>query len=213
MKDKYFPPRYYGEDFHCPQCGVYAHQYWSTTYYQESPGFGKIPDTDISACSHCHRLSIWHLEKLIYPNIGGVPFPNADLPPEIIEDYNEARDIINQSPRGASALLRLAIQKLCVYLGQSGKNINSDIAALVKSGLPVKIQQALDYVRVIGNNSVHPGQIDLKDNHDVALNLFDLTNIIAEVMITQPKEIEKLYSSLPDEQKEAINKRDKNGSL
>jgi hypothetical protein len=213
MKEKYYPPKYYGDDFHCPNCGVYSHQYWSKTYYQDSTGFGKIPDTDISTCSHCHRSSFWHLEKLIYPSIGSVPLPNADLPPEILEDYDEAREIINQSPRGASALLRLAIQKLCMHLGQSGKNINSDIAALVKIGLPVKIQQALDYVRVIGNNSVHPGQIDLKDNFEIAQNLFDLINIIAEVMITQPKEIEKLYNTLPDEQKKAINKRDNKDSL
>jgi hypothetical protein len=153
------------------------------------------------------------LEKLIYPNIGGVSLPNLDLPPEIMEDYNEARDIINKSPRGASALLRLAIQKLCIQLGQPGDNLNSDIAVLVKNGLPVRIQQALDYVRVIGNNSVHPGQIDLKDNLEIAQKLFDLINIIADVMITQPKEIESLYDTLPDNQKTAINKRDNKASL
>jgi hypothetical protein len=213
MKDKYYPPRFNGDDFHCPLCGVYSHQYWSQAYYQDSPGFGKIPDTEISVCSHCHRISVWHLEKLIYPNIGGVSLPNLDLPPEIMEDYNEARDIINKSPRGASALLRLAIQKLCIQLGQPGDNLNSDIAVLVKNGLPVRIQQALDYVRVIGNNSVHPGQIDLKDNLEIAQKLFDLINIIADVMITQPKEIESLYDTLPDNQKTAINKRDNKASL
>jgi hypothetical protein len=50
---------------------------------------------------------------MIEPNIGGVPFPNNDLPEDIKNDYIEARDILNKSPRGSSALLRLAIQKLC----------------------------------------------------------------------------------------------------
>ena len=104
--------------------------------------------------------------------------------------------------------MRLSIQKLCKELGEKGKNINDDIGELVKKGLPIKIQQALDYVRVIGNNSVHPGQIDLRDDKETAINLFILINLIAEVMITQPKEVDKLYNSLPQEQKDAIAKRD-----
>ena len=39
----------------------------------------------------------------------------------------------------------------CGHLGESGKNINDDIAALVKKGLNLMIQQSLDVVRVIGN--------------------------------------------------------------
>jgi len=150
---------------------------------------------------------------MIQPSMGGVPLPNVDLPEDIIIDYNEARDIVNKSPRGASALLRLAIQKLCKHLGRSGKNINNDIAELVKVGLPVKIQQALDFVRVVGNNAVHPGQIDLKDDNDIALNLFTLINIIADVMISQPKEIDKLYNTLPENQIDAIKKGDNKTSL
>jgi Domain of unknown function (DUF4145) len=93
-------------------------------------------------------------------------------------------------------------------LKEKGDNINDDIASLVKKGLPVKIQQALDYVRVVGNNAVHPGQIDLKDNRETALNLFSLLNIIADVMITQPKHVDTLYNSLPASQLSAIQKRD-----
>ena len=213
MKEKYYPPKHKGNDFHCPRCGVYAHQHWPRIFYETSSGFQVMPSTDISICPHCDGFSIWYLEKLIEPSVGGVPIANSDLPTEILDDYNEARDILNKSPRGASALLRLAIQKLCIHLGQTGKNINADIAELVKTGLPIRVQQALDYVRVIGNNSVHPGQIDLKDNIEIATNLFGLLNIIAEVMITQPKEIENLYNTLPEDQKKAIDKRDNKASL
>jgi hypothetical protein len=79
----------------------------------------------------------------------------------------------------------------------------------VKKGLSIKIQQALDFVRVIGNNAVHPGKIDLNDNKEAAISLFNLINIITEVMITQPKEVDNLYSSLPQSQIDSIKERDK----
>ena len=83
------------------------------------------------------------------------------------------------------------------------------IASLVKKGLPVKIQQALDIVRVIGNNAVHPGQINLKDDTETANKLFDLVNLIADVMITQPKHVEEMFNTVvPENQRQAIEKRD-----
>jgi hypothetical protein len=111
--------------------------------------------------------------------------------------------------RGAAALLRLAIQKLCKHLGEKGKNIDNDIGALVEKGLDGRIQKALDIVRVIGNNAVHPGQIDLRDDRATAEELFDLVNLIAETMINQPKHIEELYDRLPQGAREAIEKRDR----
>ncbi len=159
-------------------------------------------------CSHCKQYSLWLNEKMIYPESTGIQPPNIDLGEDIKEDYLEASSIVNKSPRGAVALLRLSIQKLCKQLGEDGKNINNDIASLVKKGLPPTVQQALDIVRVVGNDAVHPGQIDLKDNQEIANKLFDLINIIANVMITQPKEISALYETLPDGKKDAITTRD-----
>ena len=113
------------------------------------------------------------------------------------------------SPRGAAALLRLAIQKLCKYLGESGENINIDIKELVKKGLPQKLQQALDSLRVIGNNAVHPGQIDIKDDIDTAHKLFVFINVICDNQITQPKTIDEFYKTkIPENLRNAIDKRD-----
>lgn len=147
---------------------------------------------------------------MIFPITGNVPLPNGDLPDEVKFDYLEAAQIVNLSPRGAVALLRLSIQKLCKALGESGENINSDIRNLVAKGLPVRMQQALDSVRVIGNNAVHPGQIDLIDNTEIANKLFAFINIIADILITQPKQIDEFYTNeIPDSAKQAIAKRDR----
>jgi hypothetical protein len=165
---------------------------------------------DGTLCQHCGNIAIWQNEKLVYPDLSTVPPPNADLDEDIRADYDEARSIVNRSPRGAAALLRLCIQKLCKQLGEPGDNLNADIGALVKKGLPVQIQRALDTVRVIGNESVHPGTIDLKDDGETANSLFTLVNIIAHDRITQPKEIEALYNTLPASKLQGIEDRDKN---
>jgi hypothetical protein len=146
---------------------------------------------------------------MVYPDSSPAPLPNPDLPEEIKTDYQEARTIIAKSPRGACALLRLCVQKLCGFLGETGKDINADIAGLVKKGLNPKIQKSLDIVRVVGNEAVHPGQIDLRDQPATATQLFSLLNVIADAMITQPKVIESLYSGLPETKLQQIEQRDK----
>ena len=70
------------------------------------------------------------------------------------------------------------------------------------------IQQSLDIVRVVGNNAVHPGELDIKDDQPTAMKLFELVNLIAQSMITQPKEIKAVYESLPDGARQQIEKRD-----
>ncbi|MDP3291038.1 MAG: DUF4145 domain-containing protein [Sulfuricurvum sp.] len=203
---KTVPPSFEAKSFNCPHCHAYSHQIWNGML---DATHSWVDDLHMAYCSHCKKYSLWLNKKIIYPNSTGISLPNSDLAKDIQDDYLEAANIVNKSPRGAVALLRLAIQKLCKQLGEDGKNINNDIASLVKKGLPPTIQQALDIVRVVGNDAVHPGQIDLKDNQVIANKLFELINIIAHVMITQPKEIAALYETLPEEKKEAIVTRDK----
>lgn len=164
----------------------------------------------VSECQHCKRFCLWDGKQLVYPPFTTAPLPNPELPDAVRRDYEEARSIVAGSPRGAAALLRLAIQKLCQHLGEPGKNLNADIGSLVKKGLTVRVQQALDVVRVTGNNAVHPGQIELSDDVERASRLFMLVNIIADQMITQPKHVEELFNALPEEQRAQIEKRDQN---
>ena len=168
----------------------------------------KLYNVFLSECFNCKDISIWIFDRLVYPRRGEAPPANSDLSDDIRRDYDEASTILDLSPRGAAALIRLAIQKLCKELGQPGENINDDIGGLVANGLDVRTQQALDAVRVIGNNAVHPGQIDLRDNRATAEILFRLTNLIAEKMISEPKHVNEVYATLPKEALSAIAKRD-----
>lgn len=210
MKDNYFEPEVKKEAFTCPNCGVFAKQIWRSLF----AGPMHMSDFLVCHCEHCSNPSIWFKKeddsnyKMIYPANSNLPEPNDDLPDDIKTIYIEAKNIYNQSPRAACALLRLAIEKLCVFLGGKGDNLNNDIAELVKKGLAPAIQRALDIVRVTGNDAVHPGQINIEDNLEMSTALFSLVNIIAEKMISDPKKIEELYNKLPQEKREQIEKRD-----
>lgn len=215
---KHFPPKYQEKSFNCPSCGILSQQTWSRlvrVYYDEFNASSQKSslhyDVPISVCKckHCSDFSIWKSNLMIYPTSGSVEVPNSDMPDDVLEDYNEAKEIVNLSPRGATALLRLGLQKLCIHLGEKGENINKDIKSLVAKGLPETIQQALDSVRVVGNNAVHPGQLDLKDDVETAYKLFGFLNIICEVLITQPNRIKEFYEmKLPQGTRDAIEKRD-----
>jgi len=211
------PAKLNSKAFNCPLCGAFANQEWFVIKGQNKPNAQSgintptkhIQGVEVVECFHCKQYSVWVNNKMVYPSSGTAPLANLDMPADIKKDYDEARSILELSPRGAAALLRLAIQKLCKYLGESGENINSDIANLVKKGLPEKLQKALDIVRVVGNNAVHPGQIDITDDTATAGKLFVFINIICDILITQPKNIDDSYATtIPENLKEAIDKRD-----
>lgn len=165
-------------------------------------------DLTVAACAKCNSCSVWHNETMVYPSGGTAPLPNPDLPADVQADYQEARSIAGSSPRGAAALLRLGVQKLCKHLGGAGKDINKDIAGFVKNGLDARVQKAMDTVRVVGNNAVHPGQIDLNDDPSTVAALFKLINYIADQMITNPKHVDEVFDALPEGAKAAIAERD-----
>ena len=168
-------------------------------------------DFAVSTCTSCNDISLWVSQEMVYPKKTALPPPNQDMDDKISELYQEAATIYMDSPKGSAALLRLALQNLLMQIGKKGKNINSDIKELVSEGLSTKIQQALDLVRVVGNNAVHPGQIDLNDDRDTALKLFQILNFIANELITKPKELEALYNdTVPEETREHIRQRDGN---
>jgi hypothetical protein len=222
----YFAPTFKSLKFNCPFCGAYARMRWATLDHRIGPGWRPTGwHTATGDC--CSQASYWREEPqkfieesipvppqgaMVYPSVRTAPMPARDMPEDVKADYLEAREVAVSSPRSAAALLRLAIQKLCIHLGEKGKNLNDDIGELVKKGLPVEVQRALDVVRVVGNNAVHPGELSQDDVASVADKLFAATNFIVQNRITQPNDLATMFGNLPQGAQDAIAKRDASDS-
>ncbi|MBB3034093.1 DUF4145 domain-containing protein [Alteriqipengyuania lutimaris] len=200
-----------------PSCRTYAVQHWgnhlnpvqihSGGHYPRQTG--DLVPLCTSRCEACNQEAIYIGGKIAFPADSDAPMPAADLPTDCIADFQEAREILPRSPRGSSALLRLVLQKLLPHLGATKSKIDSAIGELVAAGkIKEPIQKALDIVRVIGNESVHPGEMDLQDDRDTALGLFRIINLIVETEITEPKRLNALYTSLPKSKLDGIANRD-----
>ena len=215
MSLEYVAPSFNASGFNCPHCHAYTQQLWWHVY-QTVPS-GHFLETwaskfYLSKCVKCGEPSIWIDAAMVWPVIRTAPPAHSDMPEEIAKDFDEARSALATSPRSAAALLRLCVQKLCIYLGEPGKNINDDIGSLVAKGLSVHIQQALDFVRVVGNEQVHPGTLDVRDDPTIAAKLFSLVNFIVDDQISKPKAIAELYGMIPADKLKGIKDRDKTKS-
>lgn len=227
MSKAHYPPEYLASQFNCSRCGVFAKQRWGNLKSQyrrktingfQVPLLGQkvnaldgseLPDSYIvSRCEHCEKDVFWVDKKIIYPRTIIVEQPNSDLPKEIQDLYLESANTLSDSPRASAALLRLSLQLLLKEVGGKGKNINDDIANIIKSGADQQVQKALDILRIFGNNGVHPGEIDLSEDNTKVVKMFALLNFIADKMITQQKEIDSLFDELSESIKQQISNRD-----
>ena len=216
MAKNYVAPDYTKDSFTCPHCGTMSLMHYNCISYQDCQYLSVASKlkrgtswVEIASCQNCKKKTIWIDDIYVYPDIIADE-ANSDMPESVKQLYEEAGLIYNKSPRAACALLRLAIDRLCNELGENDRDINKNIGALVKKGLPQTVQQALDVVRVVGNKAVHPGQIAFDvDDIGTATMLMRLLNIIVERMISEPKQINSLYDDLPESVKESIEKRDK----
>ncbi|MGV0820818.1 DUF4145 domain-containing protein [Martelella sp. AMO21009] len=168
----------------------------------------RVHNLFLERCHHCGGVSVWKYDVMLYPSEQEIA-PNIDLSEGIKRTFIEASRCLSASPRASAALARLALQELCIELGCSPKKkLDAQIGELVSRGLPEKIQKMLDGVRVVGNNAVHPGQLDLRDDRQTAKFLLVCINRIVEKMITEEREAEELYALLPENTKASIERRD-----
>ena len=206
---EHVPPAFRKNAYHCPRCGVLTAQDWRQL---SMPGIGVVPVWWVR-CTTCEQAQLWmgsdvENAAMLWPAATLGPRPHIDMPEDVRKDYEEARSILQQSPRGACALNRLALQKLVDGLEPGNASLNDKIGTLVKKGLSDTVQQALDALRVFGNNAVHPGELRLDDDVETATALFECMNMIVEDRVAKPKRMKKLFDRLPQGAKDAIAKRD-----
>ena len=215
-KNEIVSPKLGKDGFNCPHCGAFTQQQWGWmgVYPKDRGGDWSMvahnivqakpvgEHVQLAICTKCKGLSFWISAEMAFPDVTAVDLPNEDLSDGIKADYKEAASVLQKSPRAAAALLRLALQKLCKQLGGKGKSIHDDIGLLIKAGLPESVMKAMDAVRIIGNNAVHPGQLDMDDNAEIAAKLFRLINFIAEKTITDKREVDEIYKGLPNSEKQ-----------
>lgn len=166
---------------------------------------GELCNLNISSCYNCKNISVWVHDQVVYPQTKLDIDINHDLPQHIRSICEEAKSVVDQSPKGASALLRLGIQHLCKELGESGQDLNKDIASLVSRGLSPLVQEAMGFVRVTGDDLVAPGEINFRDDRETAIRLLQLVNLISEQMISHPKSVRELYEKLPSAKPQSVS--------
>lgn len=187
--------------FHCPHCGNFTKQEWYNVakgnISDKGLGFyeGFVTDFYLSLCTQCRNYALWINDKIIYPAPSLAPWPSNDMPLNVKEDYLEARNIVNASPRAAAAIMRVSLQKLMRYLGEKGKNMDLDISSLARKGLPERFRDAFWAVRAAGPKKVAPGKIDLADDVETAVALFNLVNVLVESTISP----QRIFTVFPNQ--------------
>lgn len=162
---------------------------------------------EASQCDSCQDVAIWMQDRMVYPSSGPAGIASSDTPASVKSLYEEASAVFTTSARASAALLRLALQVLLKELGEEGENINDDINRLFENGLSANLTRVMHSVRIIGNESVHPGEISVDDDPDIAEALFGLIDQIIDQLITQPRLREELWEKLPENKRKPVEER------
>ena len=153
----------------------------------------------VSRCYNCKGFTVWVRDRLVFPVRGDEPaeivvegeFEEVEEhveedgeDQEVSEDFEEAAAILNKFPRGAAALTRVCIQNMMPLLKENAKNLDENISSLVRKGLEVEIQQAMDALQVVRKNPSQTTEVDLKEENEAAkIFLTSLRQILKRRML------------------------------
>lgn len=161
-----------------------------------------IPDEKNKYVCHFPLIRLWPIST---PAV--IPPPNPDMPEKCMDIYNEAALVFTYSHRAAAALLRLCLQLLLTEAKIEGKTIDQQIQNLIKSGEDPMSVLCMDICRILGNESVHPGTINLNEDTDTAAILFMFINMATDRLFTAKRKIDAILQKLPEGARKALEDR------
>lgn len=198
----------------CPLCDTLSDQWWRELYLQ---GYGDdddyqytvVPNLLQASCTACREKSYWFGDRMIYPPARTGPEAHSDMPAEVLELYREAQAVASVSPRAAAVLLRVALERLMAGVGHEERSLNAAIRAYVaEGGVPTELQQAMDTVRVTGNDAAHPGSLRLDDTPGGVAALFEIVNELVDRLVGFKARMSRIYGNLDSAKRAEIDKRD-----
>ena len=197
----------------CPHCGAYAQFTYEQLHYREMDY--KVPvdfmPTNIwqGKCLACEQYIIINGFSVVYPEESNAPPIKMETPHSIKEIATEARMVHSQSPRASSALLRLALEMLLQNVLENNNKLNDNISILLERGIEDDLRRALEVIRIFGNEGVHPGTINLNDDEQSSIKLFNVFNYIVTRFIVEKGMIKEMYGIIPEEKREKIEEKAK----
>ncbi len=140
------------DDLHFMQSGHFKNYLYLANYA-----------VDLFRCPVCEKIHVcfhgygngWGNDFVFhYPPASAMHLPDY-IPQQIRDDYLEAVQIVDLSPKAAATLARRCLQGMIHdFWGIKEKNLNAEITKL-KGEIPSKQWQAIDALRKIGNIGAH----------------------------------------------------------
>jgi hypothetical protein len=155
-----------------------------TYEYQRHPHplKAKMANLHISNCHSCNGFSLWVGGLLVFPT-------KIDKTPELVEEeLEEAAAILNEFPRGATALMRVCIQKLVPLLEDNGKELNQRVSSLVRKGLEMEMQQAKEVLQVLRSDPTQLNPLEPQADRETALRFLDSLKEVLERRMSQNRD-------------------------
>ncbi len=148
----------------CRHCLVDFHDNWEH--------LGTLEDVDgpmaiaHTKCPACRKMHIAYYRNRFFQKGGPFVYPRAiarapvdpAVPKDFADDYVEACNVLDISPKASAALSRRVLQHILrEKAGVKAPNLDQEIQLTIKGSLvPGHIADSLDAVRNIGNFAAHP---------------------------------------------------------
>ena len=165
------------ENIECPHCLVAVHVRWNSRALQtvraDYEGLGWHAVT--TPCASCNELivrivkrvltddgeRVVEIDRLVHPPGRSRPTVDSEAIPQALkEDYLEACEVLEISPKASAVLSRRVLQGILKEQGYDSRNLHQQIIDVLAQDGPAaltgSLRDTIDVIRHFGNFSAHP---------------------------------------------------------